>query len=200
MAVCQGDTPSLARNGIDVQACVIVARHARGVQAATPLAPQLILARAAVGGIAVVRGHEDRAVAPVRVLQSCGVGHLAVPVGALNVHGHGVVLCKQYARIVDLAQRFERHVHRRVVLAAVSIVLAALRAAAGKKCRDTKRANACFLPVFHLGFLLIWVRTYARVLKLLMVLFQRHDVDRRTLAARVDAVVEVDGLGQLLSA
>ena len=30
-----------------------------------------------------------------------------------------------------------------------------------------------------------------------MVFFQRHDVDRRTLAARVDAVVEVDGLGQL---
>ena len=55
----------LARNGIDVQARGIVARHARGIQAATPLAPQLILARAAVGGIAVVRGHEDRAVAPV---------------------------------------------------------------------------------------------------------------------------------------
>ena len=113
-----------------------------------------------------MRGHEKRLPVPVRVLQSCVVGHLAVPVGALNVHGHGVVLCKQYARIVDLAQRFERHVHRRVVLAAVPIVLAVLHAAAREQTHHAKRANACFLPVFHLGFLLIWVRTHARILKL----------------------------------
>jgi len=65
----------------------------------------------------------------------------------------------------SLTSRSVSSVHRRASADGIVlfVVLAALRAAAGKKCRDAKRGNTSFLPVFHLGFLLIWVRTYARV-------------------------------------
>ena len=63
--------------------------------------------RAAVGGVAVVRGqHAGSCPRPRRVYCNLGgVGLFAVPVGALNAHGHGVVFLQAAFRgIVVRAQ------------------------------------------------------------------------------------------------
>ena len=137
--------------------------HAVSLDRQAGLSEEFILTHGAVGGVAVVRGQQQVSLIIARILHLGCVGLFAVLVGALNAHGHGLVIFKQLFGNVVHAHLLKRDLLGLVSIAVVVVRISALRAAAGKKCRDAKRGNTSFLPVFHLGFLLIWVRTYARV-------------------------------------
>ena len=113
-----------------------------------------------------MRGQQQVSLIIARILHLGCVGLFAVLVGALNAHGHRVVFFEQLFGNVVRAHLLERNFLRLVGVFIVVVRVAALRAAAREQAHDAKRANACFLPVFHLSFLLIWTRARARILKL----------------------------------
>ena len=137
--------------------------HAVSLDRQAGLSEEFILAHGAVGGVAVVRGQQQVPLIIARVLHLGGVGLSAILIGASNAHGHGLVIFEQLFGNVVHAHLLKCDLLGLVSIAVVVVRISALHAAAREQTHHAKRANACFLPVFHLGFLLIWVRTYARV-------------------------------------